>query len=150
MLPGVYIADPWCCYATLPTMWTPPSPTPPPVGDCLPPRPQTYSQTRLWSVGRSIRLLLAFASTVIPFFSHLVVHDKDLCSLLDMYMFRNGTSSSTRAGPVFLCRRYVCCTSELTCYEPALIAGRSVGFVPVSTRSQRNMRSMYVYIFAVV
>jgi hypothetical protein len=30
--------------------------------------------------------------------------------LLDMYVFRNGASSSTREGSVFMCRRYVCCT----------------------------------------
>jgi hypothetical protein len=28
-----------------------------------------------------------------------------------MYMFRNGASSSTKEGPVFLCRRYVCYTT---------------------------------------
>jgi hypothetical protein len=28
-----------------------------------------------------------------------------------MYVFRNGASSSTKEGSVFLCRRYVCCTA---------------------------------------
>jgi hypothetical protein len=31
------------------------------------------------------------------------------CSPLDMYVFRNG-ASSTKEGSVFLCRRYICCT----------------------------------------
>jgi hypothetical protein len=48
-------------------------------------------------------LLLAFASTVIPGFSLLEVHDQDFYSLLDMYVFRNGASSSTKEGSVFLC-----------------------------------------------
>jgi hypothetical protein len=33
-----------------------------------------------------------------------------LYSPLDMYVFRNGASSSTRDGSIFLCRRYVYCT----------------------------------------
>jgi hypothetical protein len=98
---------------------------------------------------RPVRFLLAFCSTLIPSFSHLVIHDQDFCSLLDIYVFRNGASSSTREGPDFLCRRYVR-LSEFTCYGPARIVGNSVGFVPVSTCVQRNMWSTYVYIFAVV
>jgi hypothetical protein len=31
--------------------------------------------------------------TVIPGFSLLEIHDQEFCSLLDMCMFRNGTSS---------------------------------------------------------
>jgi hypothetical protein len=42
------------------------------------------------SVGRSVELLLALASTVIPGFSLLDIHGQDFYSLLDMYMFRNG------------------------------------------------------------
>jgi hypothetical protein len=61
------------------------------------------------SLGR-VKLLLAFASTVIPGFSLLEIHEEDLYSLPDMYVFRNGASSSTKEGSVFLCRRYVCCT----------------------------------------
>jgi hypothetical protein len=59
------------------------------------------------SVGR---LLLAFASTVVPGFSLLEIHDQDFYSLLDMYMFRNGASSSTKDGLVFLCNHYILCT----------------------------------------
>jgi hypothetical protein len=58
-----------------------------------------------WSVGQSATLLL-----VIPGFSLLDIHDQDFCSLLDMYVFRNGASSSMREGSIFLCGRYVCCT----------------------------------------
>jgi hypothetical protein len=35
-------------------------------------------------------LLLVFASTVIPGFSLLSIHDQDFYSLLDMHVFRNG------------------------------------------------------------
>jgi hypothetical protein len=55
-------------------------------------------------------LLLAFANTVIPGFSLLEIHDQDFCSLLDMYVFRNGAPSSMKEAPVFLYRGYVCCT----------------------------------------
>jgi hypothetical protein len=58
-------------------------------------------------VGRSVKLLLAFASTVIPDFSLLEIHDQDFYSLLDMYVFGNGASSSAKKASVFLCRRYV-------------------------------------------
>jgi hypothetical protein len=67
-----------------------------------------------WSVGRSVdrsvKLLLVFASTVISGFSLLEIHDQDFYSLLDIYVFRNGASSSTKEESVFQCRRYVCCT----------------------------------------
>jgi hypothetical protein len=55
-------------------------------------------------------LLLTFASTVIPGFSLLDIHDQDLYSLLDTYVFWNGASSSAKEGSVFLCRRCVSCT----------------------------------------
>jgi hypothetical protein len=54
---------------------------------------------------RSVKLLLAFASTVIPGFSILEIQDQDFYSLLDMYVFRNGASSSTKEGSLFLFRR---------------------------------------------
>jgi hypothetical protein len=38
-------------------------------------------------VGQSVKLLLDFASTVIPGFSLLEIHDQDFCSLQDMHMF---------------------------------------------------------------
>jgi hypothetical protein len=60
-------------------------------------------------VDQLVRVLLAFATAVIPGFSLLEIHDQDFCSLLDMYVLRNGASSSTR-GSVFLCRSYACCT----------------------------------------
>jgi hypothetical protein len=46
------------------------------------------------SVGRSVKLLLLLASTVILGFRSR----RDLCSLLDMYVFRSGAFSSTRGG----------------------------------------------------
>jgi hypothetical protein len=44
--------------------------------------------------GRSVKLLLAFASTVIPGLNLLEIHDQDFYSLLDMYVFQNGASSA--------------------------------------------------------
>jgi hypothetical protein len=52
---------------------------------------------RASNFSRSVNQLLAFASTVIPGFSLLYILDQDLCSLLDMYMFRNRASSLTRS-----------------------------------------------------
>jgi hypothetical protein len=46
---------------------------------------------------RSIKLLLAFASTVISGFSVHEIHDQDIVSALDMYVFQNGASYSTKA-----------------------------------------------------
>jgi hypothetical protein len=46
------------------------------------------------SFGRSVKLLLLFASTVTPGFSLLEIHDQDFYSLLDTYMFQNGASST--------------------------------------------------------
>jgi hypothetical protein len=43
-------------------------------------------------------LLLAFASTIILGFSLLEIHDQDIDSLLDTYMFRNGAFCLTRRG----------------------------------------------------
>jgi hypothetical protein len=100
-------------------MVVPPPATPPPganvaAAGCLGLPASGLNSTRLatgWlSVGPSVKLLLVFASTVIPGFSLHEIHNQDLYSLLDMYVFRNGTSSSTKEGSVFLCRRYVCCT----------------------------------------
>jgi hypothetical protein len=62
------------------------------------------------SDGRSVKLLLTFASTVIPGFNPLEIHDQYFYSLLDMYVFLNGATSSTREGSVFLRRRYFCCS----------------------------------------
>jgi hypothetical protein len=53
---------------------------------------------------------MVFASTVIPGYSLLEIHDKNFYSALDMYVFRNGASSSTKEGSVFLCRHHICCT----------------------------------------
>jgi hypothetical protein len=61
-------------------------------------------------IGRSGLLLLAFASTVTRGFIVLEIRDQDFYSLLDMSVFRNGASPSTREGRIFVCRRYVCCT----------------------------------------
>jgi hypothetical protein len=45
--------------------------------------------------GRSVKLMLAKASTVISGFSLLEIHGQDFYSLLDIHVFRNGASSST-------------------------------------------------------
>jgi hypothetical protein len=42
--------------------------------------------------------LLAFTSTIISGFNLLEIHDEDVYSLLDMYIFRNWASSSTKGG----------------------------------------------------
>jgi hypothetical protein len=60
-------------------------------------------------MGRSVELLQVLASTVIPGFSLLEIHDQNFYSPLDTYAFRNGTSSSTKVGSIFPCRCYVCC-----------------------------------------
>jgi hypothetical protein len=62
-----------------------------------------------------VKLLLAFASTVIPGFS-LKIHDQHTDSLLDMCMFQNGASSLMKEGSVFLCRCYICCTVSAEVY----------------------------------
>jgi hypothetical protein len=41
-------------------------------------------------IGRSFKLMLVFASTVVPGFSLFEIHDQDLYSLLDMNVFPNG------------------------------------------------------------
>jgi hypothetical protein len=60
--------------------------------------PFVVNVTRQKRIGQWVKLLLAFARTVIPGFSLLEVHDQDFCSLLDMYAFRSGASSSTKEG----------------------------------------------------
>jgi hypothetical protein len=49
-------------------------------------------------IGRSVKLLLAFANIAIPGFSLLEIHDQNLYSLLDMHVFLSGASSSTKEG----------------------------------------------------
>jgi hypothetical protein len=63
-------------------------------------------------------MLLAFSNTIIPGFNLFEIHDQDFYSLLDMYVFRSGASSSTMDWSVFLCRRYVCCTVVLARVNP--------------------------------
>jgi hypothetical protein len=58
---------------------------------------------------QSFKFLLAFASTVIPRFSVLEIHDQDIL-FSTLYVFQQRISYSTREGSIFLCRRYVCCT----------------------------------------
>jgi hypothetical protein len=62
------------------------------------------------SVDRSVKLVLAFVSTVITVFSLLEIHCQAFYSLLDMHVFRNRAFSLTREGSIFLCSRYICCT----------------------------------------
>jgi hypothetical protein len=56
---------------------------------------KTYKMDNL-NIGRSIKLLLVFDSTVIPGFSLLETHDQDFCYVLDIYVFRNAAWSLTR------------------------------------------------------
>jgi hypothetical protein len=49
------------------------------------------------TVGRSVKLLLAFVSTVIPGSGLLEIHDQDFQSLVDVYVFRNGASSESES-----------------------------------------------------
>jgi hypothetical protein len=49
----------------------------------------SWQFTANYSIGRSVKLLLAFVSTVIPGFSPLEIHDQDFYSLLDAYVFQN-------------------------------------------------------------
>jgi hypothetical protein len=66
---------------------------------------------RVGLVVRSVKLL--WSSSARPFVASgfFEIHDQDFCSFPDMYVFRNGASSSTKEGSVFLFRRYVCCTA---------------------------------------
>jgi hypothetical protein len=79
---------------------------------CLPKSPPAESENDQYqseevvpfqnrTVGQSVKLLLAFTSTVIPGFSLLKVHDQDLYALLEVYMFQNGASPSTKKGRSF-------------------------------------------------
>jgi hypothetical protein len=38
------------------------------------------------------------------------IHDQDICSVLDIYLYRIWTSTLMREGSVFLRRCYICCT----------------------------------------
>jgi hypothetical protein len=58
----------------------------------------------------SVKLPLGFASTVILGFSLLEIYDQDIYSLLDVYVFWNGASFSTKEGSVFPHKLYVCYT----------------------------------------
>jgi hypothetical protein len=58
-------------------------------------------------VSRSVKQLLVFTSTVIPGISLLEINHEDFYSLLDMYKYRNGASSSTRDGSVFVGAMFV-------------------------------------------
>jgi hypothetical protein len=50
----------------------------------------------------SFKLLLAFTSTIIPGFSVLEIHNQGFYSFLDMHVFRNWASSSTKQQFVFM------------------------------------------------
>jgi hypothetical protein len=56
-----------------------------------------YLASVLGGLGRSLKLLLVLASTFLTS-GLLEIYDQDFCSLLDMYVFRNGASSSTKGG----------------------------------------------------
>jgi hypothetical protein len=78
------------------------------------PRQRSYPRVRVprdsWLVDWSVKLLLAFVSTVIPRFSFLEIHSQYFYSLLGIFVFRNGAFSSTKKGSAFIRRRYICCT----------------------------------------
>jgi hypothetical protein len=61
--------------------------------------------------GWSVKLPLAFANTVVPGFSLVEIHDQEILSLLDMYVFRNFAFSLKNSGRSFyvgaLCCIYV-------------------------------------------
>jgi hypothetical protein len=63
------------------------------------------TNSRAYHVRRSVKLLLAFPSTVILGFCLLEIYDQDFCYLLEKYVFGNGASSFYADGaqndPVF-------------------------------------------------
>jgi hypothetical protein len=65
------------------------------------------SSSQIWSAGR---LKCCWTSPAQSFFVSglFEIHDQ---SFVLCYVFRNGASSSTKEGSVFLLRRYVCCTA---------------------------------------
>jgi hypothetical protein len=56
-----------------------------------------YSWRQLTKFDRSVKFLLAIASTVIPGFVLLEINDQDFYFLLNVYLFRNGASSALTA-----------------------------------------------------
>jgi hypothetical protein len=58
------------------------------------------------SVRHSVKMVLAFASTVIPGFSLLEIHDQNFCSLLDMYVFPKPPLKPPRSRTT-LCRLFM-------------------------------------------
>jgi hypothetical protein len=74
------------------------------------PRPEfCYCQTGSLSVGRSNSCWSSPAQSVLASVSSRSM-TQDFCTLPDMYVFRSGAFSLTRKRPIFLCRRYFCCT----------------------------------------
>jgi hypothetical protein len=70
------------------------------------------------------------------------IHDQICYSFLDMYVFRNRASSSTKEGSVFLCRRYVCCT-----VVSARVYPRCHG-IQVTVNSVHPLSLHYMYILS--
>jgi hypothetical protein len=70
---------------------------------------------KIWSIhvilftglGQSVKLLMVFASTVIPGIGLVEIHHKDFYFLLHMYVFRNRASSSNREGLVYVGATFV-------------------------------------------
>jgi hypothetical protein len=69
--------------------------------------PAGFEAKSVCAVGQSVKLLLVFISIVTPGFSLFKIHDEDFYSLLDIYIFRNGASSWTKEGSVFICSTVV-------------------------------------------
>jgi hypothetical protein len=90
-------------------------------------------------MSRIYPVLLAFASTVIPLFSLLDIHDQDFYPLLDIYVFRNVAFFMTKEGSVFLCRRY-----DLSAVDSPLVYQRfsfSCSLYSLGTGSVENVVS---------
>jgi hypothetical protein len=77
------------------------------------------------SAGRSVKLLLAFDSTVIPGLSLLEIHDQDFCSLVDMYQIKGHVTTDGQS------------VSQSWCEAPSgaldqiLLLSDSCGFIDV-------------------
>jgi hypothetical protein len=78
------------------------------------------------TVGRSINMLLTFASIVIPGSSLHETHDQNFCSLSDMHFFNNEASSSVRERSVVLLRHYICCAIVSAQVFCAVMASKSL------------------------
>jgi hypothetical protein len=91
-------------------------------------------------VGLLVKLPLAFASTVIPGFSLLKIHDKDLYYCLHMHVFQMGAYFLMKEVLVFLCRCHVHYTLvSAWAYQRChgiLVTMNSVHYLPLNYNKQ--------------